>query len=92
MALLPYSFGVVGSASLLAGPSLGVAGKCLIIRSYELYTVGMTMAGTQQGQRMLNSSPDFVSAHFPGPPAPNLAGGTGWLSSYVLSFTGFEVK
>lgn len=91
-ALLPYSIGVIGSASLIAGPALGVAGRCAIIRSYEFYAAGMTMAGTQQGQRILNSAPDFVSAHFPGLPFPSNAGYFGSLSSFILSRMGIEVK
>jgi hypothetical protein len=91
-ALLPYSIGVVGSASLLAGPPLSAAARCAVIRSCELYTAGISLAGTQQGQRILNSAPDFVSAHFPGLPFPSNAGYLGSLSSFILSSMGFEVK
>jgi len=52
----------------------------------------MTAAGTPQGQTLLNNAPDFISAHLPGPPSPNVAGGAGFLSSSILGAMGFNVK
>jgi len=52
----------------------------------------MTAAGTPQGQNLLNNAPDFISAHLPGPPSPNVAGGAGFMSSSVLGAAGFDIK
>jgi hypothetical protein len=58
----------------------------------SMYTAGMVAAGTPGGQALLDNAPDFISAHLPGPPAPNAAGGAGFLSSSILGAMGFNVK
>ncbi|MRR55187.1 MAG: hypothetical protein EG822_11880 [Deltaproteobacteria bacterium] len=67
-ALLPYSIGVVGSASILAGPPLGVAGRLAVTKGSLLYASGMTMAGTPAGQELLNASTAILSS-FGNPPS-----------------------
>jgi RHS repeat-associated protein len=44
------------------------------------------------GQKLLNNLPDFIGAHFPGPAAPNYAGGAGALSNALLGLMGCEIK
>lgn len=67
-ALLPYTIGVVGSASLVAGPTLGVAGRYVVTKGSLLYASGMTMAGTPAGQELLNTSTAILSS-FGNPPS-----------------------
>jgi RHS repeat-associated protein len=56
------------------------------------YRAGMAAAGTGTGATIVKNAPDFISAHLPGPPAPNTAGGAGFLSSTILGVMGFEIK
>lgn len=92
LGLTPYAIGGIGSASLIAGPQLSAAGSCALAQGSSLYASGMTIAGSPLGQSILNNAPDFISPFFPGPPAPNIAGGAGWLTSILFSYMGLEVK
>lgn len=67
-ALLPYSIGVIGSASLIAGPAVGAAGRCAVTKGSLLYASGMAMAGTPAGQELLNTSTAILSS-FGNPPS-----------------------
>jgi len=50
----------------------------------HLYYALTAAAGSPVGRTILNNIPTFVDAHLPGPASPNLAGGLGTFSSYLL--------